>query len=41
MEETTSKTLLWGDYLVIVVYFLFVLIVGLWVKKLKLASVVD
>jgi len=30
MEETTSKTLLWGDYLVIVVYFLFVLIVGLW-----------
>ena len=26
-----SKTLQWGDYLVIVAYFLFVLAVGLWV----------
>ena len=32
-EETASKTLLWGDYLVIVIYFLFVLIIGLWVMK--------
>ena len=32
-EESTSKTLLWGDYLVIVIYFLFVLIIGLWVMK--------
>ena len=31
-EQTKSKTLLWGDYLVIVVYFLFVLFVGLWVN---------
>ena len=27
-----SQTLLWGDYLVIVAYFVFVLFVGLWVK---------
>ena len=31
-EETKSQTLLWGDYLVIVLYFLFVLVVGLWVR---------
>ena len=30
-DGTTSKTLLWADYLVIVGYFLFVLVIGLWV----------
>ena len=31
MLTSGSKTLQWGDYLVIVAYFLFVLAVGLWV----------
>ena len=34
-DETKSQTLLWGDYLVIVLYFLFVLLVGLWVTHVK------
>ena len=34
-SEETSTTLKWGDYLVIVAYFVFVLFVGLWVRKIE------
>ena len=38
-DGTKSQTLLWGDYLVIVLYFLFVLLVGLWVTQVKMYEV--